>query len=461
MISVHASTGSASKSGLYGWLEKQVKAYFIPLLVLVLAGYLIQMASPLRLNNDNSRLLTMADSYLDIGIFTVPGLQTYFPTGYPWLIVFLNKLELASPATFVFTNVLFLSIGLVALFGIVNKIRPNLAVSPYLVCLFAALNMLLIKYSALPQPEALYTALSLLAIRCSLEINGGMKRRFLFWLVLALLTLSAISLKTFGVSLLPVVFLGLYPLFTDRPLNLSTTRIKGRTSAVLFLIFLLAIGTIYYVAVDTIYWNYLRLGYILDPAQLTEHIVKKTTTFFQLAVNLPTSLASAVPQPLVTTIGLVYILMIGFGFFKTRRHIGILEIYVLTATALLFVWPFFQARFWMPISPLLFIYALAGFTNADNTGAARFLNATRIGWLALYGSIGCASLAYSISLTASGNQFPARYGGGVGGLSYVYSAAFNGHCPAPVSRLDYLSFDLLQRYEPLAVAPHEKCKVGP
>ena len=56
------------------------------LLFLVLGGYLLQIVSPLRLNTDSLRLLSMASSWVDGGNFLVNGNKDSFPVGYPMFL---------------------------------------------------------------------------------------------------------------------------------------------------------------------------------------------------------------------------------------------------------------------------------------------------------------------------------------------------------------------------------------
>ena len=60
-------------------------------LFLVLVTYLLQIVSPLRLNTDSLRLLSMASSWVDGGNFLVNGNKDQFPVGYPMFLGLLEK----------------------------------------------------------------------------------------------------------------------------------------------------------------------------------------------------------------------------------------------------------------------------------------------------------------------------------------------------------------------------------
>ena len=90
---------------------------------LVTAVYFLQAFSPLRLNNDNSRLLSMAEHLYNHGQFA----DGYLPVGYPIFVAALKWLEMATPFWLTLSNLIFL---IVATFILVKLVRDELELSP-------------------------------------------------------------------------------------------------------------------------------------------------------------------------------------------------------------------------------------------------------------------------------------------------------------------------------------------
>src|SRR5690242_17716637 len=67
------------------------------LLVVLTTSFLLQVFSPLRLNNDAIVLLSMGESAAHGGGFSDGGLKAVFPPGYPALLAALLRVGLAHP----------------------------------------------------------------------------------------------------------------------------------------------------------------------------------------------------------------------------------------------------------------------------------------------------------------------------------------------------------------------------
>ena len=76
--------------------------------------YLLQTASPLRLNTDSIVLLNIGASVADGHGFLYHGAATHFPPGYPALVAFLDFLGLAASWSFILLNCAFVGMALVA-----------------------------------------------------------------------------------------------------------------------------------------------------------------------------------------------------------------------------------------------------------------------------------------------------------------------------------------------------------
>ena len=75
----------------------------------LMAGYVAQMFTPLRLHPDTVVLLSMAESSIHGGGFLFHGKATVFPPGYPALMATLLRLNLAHPWVIAGLNLVFLA----------------------------------------------------------------------------------------------------------------------------------------------------------------------------------------------------------------------------------------------------------------------------------------------------------------------------------------------------------------
>jgi len=86
------------------------------LLAILAFAFVLQIFTPLRLNTDAVTLLSMAESAAHGGAFLEDGERTVFPTGYPALLSVLLRLGLAHSWVIVSLNMVFLFLGLFAVF---------------------------------------------------------------------------------------------------------------------------------------------------------------------------------------------------------------------------------------------------------------------------------------------------------------------------------------------------------
>ena len=111
-------------------IADSVRYWFSQGLLLLLAFcYVLQVFSPLRLNNDAIVLLSIGESVAQGGGFFENG-QTLYPPGYPALLALLIRAGLAHSWAIVGMNVVFLSVGLFATYSLLIvsslRIRPSL-----------------------------------------------------------------------------------------------------------------------------------------------------------------------------------------------------------------------------------------------------------------------------------------------------------------------------------------------
>jgi hypothetical protein len=126
--------------------KKVVQAQLGVILILV-AIYFLQVATPLRLHPDTVVLLSVAETVEEGGGYLYHRQLTVFPPGYPTLLAFLIRVDFAHVWVIVGLNVMFVVIGLLAVCYIFRLERFSKA-PLFGVCILSLLSFVFIKYSA-------------------------------------------------------------------------------------------------------------------------------------------------------------------------------------------------------------------------------------------------------------------------------------------------------------------------
>ena len=438
-----------------GWLGNISPKYLVVAIVITTLGYLVQINSPLRLNSDNSNLLTMAYSYIHTGDYLVNGRESHLPSGYPFFVYILDKIGAANAFGLVLVNIGLIGVGIISFVGIIKKGYPRLTKTSPIICLLTLMSFVVLKYSALAQSEALFFATSLLALRCGIGIEGTWSRRLFYWALFAILSGISIWVRTIGIFLIPAVAASLYPVLFNQNFSKFIEHINRRHLTLIILIIIGLFCGIYALVHETLYWEYLFRGYIGNFDLLISHLAGKLTVLFQLFGNIPPRFIDASPIALNIICGLFLLFSIFTGFWAVRKKIGIIEIYLGATIGALFLWPAVQPRFWMAILPFLFLYGIIGLEKALTSSGFQFLMKT---WVLGFIVLGIAGLSYSISLTLDRDTFPSRYGNQV--LTEVYRAAMDGTCPKNINSINYLAYQALMRFDPSMKPAKIKCVPG-
>jgi hypothetical protein len=120
-------------------------------------------------------------------------------------------------------------------------------------------------------------------------------------------------------------------------------------------------------------------------------------------------------QPLVPAAGIVLMLLIFLGFVAARRDLHPAHVYLLCYLAIMFVWPYGDNRFWLPVLPLLAMVVLQALQALGDIAAIRLLSAA---YAAVYLLLFLAAAAYSTKITYS-HDFIHAYGTGQTASDYT------------------------------------------
>jgi hypothetical protein len=167
-----------------------------------------------------------------------------------------------------------------------------------------------------------------------------------------------------------------------------------------------------------------------------------TIEWGELAVNAPVSKLPAGLELPVRIAGFLAVLLAATGIWEKRRTIDASVWYVAGFASIVFAYPWFDTRLWVPVLPLLMGYVLIG---ARHLAPPRLLRPAIFAYCSVFCLLGIIALSYSTRLTFAGSQFPDLYGDGT--LRATYRTALLGEPPKNARDIDQDSLYLLRRYE--------------
>lgn len=159
----------------------------------------------------------------------------------------------------------------------------------------------------------------------------------------------------------------------------------------------------------------------------------------ELFTNCPSSKLPGVFHFLSLCGGLVLLMLMLIGWLSKRRQLGPTETFVISYVAILFAWPYYDARFWLPIMPLLIAYSALAVRNI------RLLQPVVTIYCVGFALLGLVAVAYSTRISFAGPEFPDRYGDG--NLRPTYCMALHSCGDSGESRkVDAKVLNLLHEY---------------
>jgi hypothetical protein len=369
---------------------------FVTLLVL------LNIFTPLRLNVDAIRYLNILQYLEGLAGKNSVAAHDFLPHGYPWLLFLLDKLHLLNPASITLINILSVLLAcwvLSKLFPVPNKL------------LFFSLGMLSfinIKHFTLPLADQLFVLLFITAIYLWTEFFNG-KRYYI--LPCLLLTALSIFVRTAGIALVPAVIF--YIIYRYRK------ELVAHKSMLYAGIILLCAGIIVFFAklsfletkVD--YLNQLKLmAMIGEPYSILERFSMHFKEIGEAILNIPYSKLTGIikvgsfdtAEYLLIIIGILAV----YIFIRAIIRLKLYDQYIfwafLSYLVMIFLWPFYDTRFLLPVVPLL-IYLFF-------TYLIRFVNDKRVKIVSfvVYVLLGMVSLLYSDALSLNRNFFLNHYG---------------------------------------------------
>ena len=328
-------------------------------IVILVAVYILQMVTPLRLSTDTVVLLTAADSAARGGGFLYHGNSTQYPPGYPMLIAVLMRLGIARVWVIVGVSVGSILLGLaLARFFLLPAFYSD-ASSSRTICIVSLLSFVTIKYTVIPLTDPLFFGVTM---SCLAVMRSAVSR--LTWRKLALgavLVLISISIRKIGVTLIPALFwMGVarpevrrYVMRLSLPSKIAGGFLAAFVTGIFAWLLLATSLTRRFSMIDAA--SAVIAGH--SPIDAVAIILTyRLREFGEIAINLPFPALSPWLQHLLPFAGATALSLVLGGLFSRRRQLGVVDIFFISYAAVMLVWPYYDPRFWLPVLPFLIAY---------------------------------------------------------------------------------------------------------
>jgi hypothetical protein len=409
-------------------------------LLLLAMCFGLQVFSPLRLNTDAIVLLSMAESAVHGDGFLDTGQKTVFPPGYPAALTVLVRAGVAHSWAIISLNLVLLAVGLFAARSLL--IREFFADKTLILilCSLFLLSWVVIKQFTIPLTDVPFFCCSMCCLAVmSQATKMEWNRRFVILVVAAwIFALAAITVRRIGVSLIPPL---VFMLVCNPQSRLLFKALSRRSKLIIGLVLAsVGIGTVGIVAKMSTLSDF---SGVVNKSGILSMLLRicsyRLTELGELFVNLPMSKMPTVIHVILRCIGLLLFLLTLGGLAAKRRDAGPTEVFLICYGGILFVWPYYDVRFWLPVIPLLIAY------SALSVKRVRLPREVVMIYCLVFAVFGFVAIAYSTRISFAGSRFPDKYGDG--SLRPTYCAAFHS-CPdgADSKRIDAKVLRLLQEY---------------
>lgn len=372
-------------------------------LLLLAVCFGLQIFSPLRLSVDSIVLLSMAESAAHGNGFLDSGHKTVFPPGYSAALAVLLRAGLAHSWAIISLNLLLLAIGLCATYSVLIREFFTNETMVLILCSLFLLSFVVIRHYPIPLTDIPFFCC---AMCCLAVISRAPKtewnRRFVIHAVIAwILAVAAITVRRIGVALVPPV---VFMVVSNPQLKVFLKTLSRRTKVILAVICVVAgVGTMVIVAKTSTLADFVVI------ANMSEFSVVRNCSYRlmelgEVFVNITMSKMPARLHVIVPFIGFGLFLLTLGGLAARRRDARPADVFLICYMGILFAWPYRDARFWLPVIPLLIAYA------ALSVKKIRVPRALVTMYCLVFVVIGFIAIAYSTQMSFAGAKFPDLYG---------------------------------------------------
>ena len=314
---------------------------------LLILLYILNCISPLRLHVDTIRYFAIKDC-IEMGCPPDSFAATdYLPYGYTALLLLLSKVGLLHSFTIIFINCIYLLFSICFIFKIFGK-----SLNKFHFIFFMLLNWTLIKFTIHPLSELQFLFFSTGSIYFFTQYT--VSKNFILLIPTFLMGVLAFITRSVGITLIAALIISLLWLYRSalilliQKYKIISGLIALVTISVLF--FSKQLGLNHYTDVFTKQFNegvhFINI--------IKWHLIEWSEISLNLSIaKLNTLLPFEFIKYLFIILGLFF--FFGFIYFLLRRKSKfpfIIKVYVLLYSLLMFNWPFYDPRFWLPILPI-------------------------------------------------------------------------------------------------------------
>ena len=438
--------------------------FFVALLVagVFAFGYLIQVFSPLRLNTDSVRLLSMAVSAYQGNGYLVQNQPDQYPVGYPFLVRLLLQVGWANSATLIFLNLFFLA---VAIFVLLRVSEDGSRLESSLLVAYIFSSWILIKHITLPISDVAYLGISFLCLFFLWEFFVGSGKSKWWWFLAALLlALAALIVRSVGIVLLPVlpIILVLHREILPHFKKLFADKVKISFVLLVFIglgsvvsIFLMNTNwfELQFVKSGSYFQSFLKIIESKGLIQLLLQIISyRCLEFGELILNMPSGKLPQMLAPVFYLAGGFTWLLTFYGLYLQVRQRRLLPflLYFVTYVGLMSIWPYYDTRFWIPLLPIISLLVFKAILEIKKRWPV--IQWGSLLYLVVFFILGFVALFYSSRISLSGKDFSEVYGDGHARMTYRY--AFQNGKDVDLTQVDEGQLLLLGIFEPQTVRNH-------
>lgn len=408
-----------------------MSAFFI-----LLAIYIADCFSPLRLHVDTVRYYAIKDC-IEFGCpLNSDAATDYFPYGYTTLLLLFSKLGILKHFPIIFINVVYLVGGLYLLYKVFES-----KLSPYFFFSIVLLNWLFVKFTDHPLSEMQYIFFSLGGVYFYHRFCQQKKIKYL--LVSLLLCWIAFMTRTIGITLIGAIAVDLLWQYKEQQLNFFRRNKLLVTGilvvlAVLVVVFSKIVGINHYAGV---------LQEHFKEAPLFKRIGWRFKEWGEIFVNTPSNkvidrLAGKPGEVAFIVLGLGIFCWFMYTLFSRRNAFPVyIKFYLVFYCLIMFNWPFNDPRFWVPVMPIMAAVVLQG-----TIGASRLAGYAKAAFLSVYVALGLFSAGYMV-YSSFDKEFLA-HSQAKGAYRNEYETHFYGKPQSDTARkIDTLALHVLEKYD--------------
>ena len=377
--------------------------------------YLLGCFAPLRLEYDSIHYFSLKECLENACPPGFQAAQDPHPLGYPVLLLVLSRLGLLHSFVIAGINALFLTGSLF----FVSRSFPS-SLRSFLFFPMVCLHWTFIKFFAYPLSEMQYLFFSTGCLYCFRRYvqfqryaQAAPEKRWL-WLIVAFAGAGlAFFTRSAGALLAPVLVVGLMGEHR-RVLKLPIVKVLLIGAGIL------CVAGVFLFSKTLRLDMYLRsLGERGSPIPLLREHLKE---WGQLILNVPgNKVMTLLPgwgNLLLIVAGLLLVFVLIYAFYIRRKEVPlVISTYLIAYCLLLFNWPFFDARFWIPVLPYMVVVIVSLKGAPRRSGASRGAKVLLGQWakilLAIYFLLGLGAAGYSIYTMYHKEVFARTQAGGI------------------------------------------------